>query len=64
MREEERTGIVYGQRMTFTHRDPATGRYWTDDFGKWGGWVDSNKITFDAQAKQPQYKKSVRRCRK
>ncbi len=64
MKHEERTGKVYGQRMVFTHRDPATGRFWTDDWGNTGGWIDSNKIQFDAPAKQPKFRKSGRRCSK
>lgn len=40
-----RSGIAKGHLCLFTHRDPQTGRYWTDDY-KNGSWIESNEIDF------------------
>lgn len=42
-----RTGFVGGKECKFTHHNPATGEWWTDDLkdgDEWGRWVPSDKI--------------------
>lgn len=38
-----------GRKYIFTHRDPQTGRFWSDEIGKDGAWVDSKNINFDVE---------------
>lgn len=65
-----RIGIFNGKKVLFTHRNPQTGEYWTDELRQnprspLGKWVDSKYINFNA--KQPEkaqhFKKSGRRSR-
>lgn len=65
-----RVGIYAGKKVLFTHRNPQTGEYWTDELRQnskspLGMWVDSKNINFDT--KQPEkaqhFKKSGRRSR-
>lgn len=51
-----RLGIVNGKRVLFTHQNPMTGEYWTDELrpnarSPYGMWVDSKEINFSV--KQP-----------
>lgn len=42
-----RIGYIGGKKYLFTHRDPISGFYWSDDIpdGKvFGKWIDPNKI--------------------
>lgn len=42
-----RKGMVGGQEYTFTHWDPKTNSFWTDDVqdGRfWGVWIKGDKI--------------------
>ena len=41
-----RLGIYKEKKYLFTHRDPQSGKYWTDEIND-GMWVDSKKINFD-----------------
>lgn len=46
-----RVGIYAGKKVTFTHRNPQTGEYWTDELRQnarspLGMWVDSKGIKF------------------
>lgn len=41
IRKYGRVGMIGGQRHLFTHRDPISGNYWSDDFDK---WIDASKI--------------------
>ena len=41
-----RLGIYKEKKVLFTHRDPQSGKYWTDEIAD-GIWVDSRKINFD-----------------
>lgn len=65
-----RVGIVGCKKVTFTHQNPQTGAYWTDELRQnsrspFGMWVDSKYINFNA--KQPEkaqhFKKSGRRSK-
>ena len=52
-----RVGIYAGKMVTFTHRNPQTGEYWTDDLrknpkGPFGMWVDSKDIRFEGEPKK------------
>lgn len=52
-----RVGIYAGKKVLFTHRNPQTGEYWTDELRQnarspLGMWVDSRNINFDV--KQPE----------
>ena len=47
-----RIGLYHGNKVTFTHRNPQTGEFWTDDLGKDGRWVDSKDISFDLEPKK------------
>ena len=51
-----RVGIYAGKNVTFTHRNPQTGEYWTDELrpnarSPLGMWVDSKEINFDMEPK-------------
>jgi hypothetical protein len=50
-----RLGIWNGNKYLFTHHDPHTGRYWTDEI-KDGMWIDSRNINFNVD--QPKKTKS------
>ena len=52
-----RLGIYNGKKVMFTHRNPQTGEYWSDEISPYprsplGMWVDSKHINFDV--KQPE----------
>ncbi len=51
-----RLGLFCGKKYLFTHRNPQTGEYWTDEIGKDGMWVDSRMINFNLE--QPKKAKS------
>lgn len=51
-----RLGLYKGKGYLFTHRNPHTGEYWTDELGKQGMWIDSKYINFDVA--QPKKTKS------
>ena len=56
-----RLGIYNGNKVLFTHRNPQTGEYWTDELrpnakSPLGMWVDSKHINFDVS--QPKKAKS------
>lgn len=51
-----RVGIYAGKKVTFTHRNPQTGEYWTDELrpnsrSPHGMLVDSKQINFDLEPK-------------
>lgn len=63
-----RFGIVNGVKREFTHRNPQTGEYWTDELrpnarSPYGMWVDSKEINFDLKPKKSKFRKSGRRSR-
>ena len=52
-----RVGIVGGKKVTFTHQNPQTGSYWTDELrpnarSPYGMWVDSKQINFALEPKK------------
>ena len=52
-----RVGIYAGRKYTFTHYNPQTGAYWTDELrpnarSPYGMWVDSKQINFDLEPKK------------
>ena len=52
-----RVGIVAGKKVTFTHQNPQTGAYWTDEIrpnarSPYGMWVDSKEINFNLEPKK------------
>lgn len=56
-----RVGIAGGKKVTFTHQNPQTGEYWTDELrpnsrSPYGMWVDSRMINFNVE--QPKKAKS------
>ena len=51
-----RLGVFNGKQVLFTHRNPQTGEYWTDEIGKQGVWINSKYINFDVE--QPKKTKS------
>ena len=57
-----RVGIYDGRKYTFTHHNPQTGNYWTDEIGH-GMWIDSKKINFNIEPKKSKFKRSGRKSR-
>ena len=52
-----RLGIVDGKKVLFTHHNPMTGEYWTDELipnsrSQYGMWVDSKQINFNLEPKK------------
>ena len=52
-----RLGIVDGKKVLFTHHNPMTGEYWTDELrpnsrSPYGMWVDSKQINFNLEPKK------------
>ena len=43
IRKFGRIGTVGGKKCLFTHRDPVSGEYWSDDLFD-GKWIDASKI--------------------
>lgn len=63
-----RVGIVAGEKVTFTHQNPQTGEYCTDELrpnarSPYGMLVDSKEINFDLKPKKSKFRKSGRRSR-
>lgn len=51
-----RYGRVGGKNCRFTHHDPATNSYWTDDLSSgsgadkvWGMWVKADSIKWEGR---------------
>lgn len=55
-------GSLNGQYL-FTHRDPHTGRFWSDEIGKDGAWIDSKNINFDVEQPKKTKDRFVRKER-
>ena len=49
-----KTGYYKGKKVTITHRDPATGNVWLDDYqvkkGEYGCWVKSDSVKYEGDA--------------
>ena len=62
-----RKGYYKGKEVTVTHRDPATGQVWLEDYplGKnpilYGCWVNGDSVSYKLETAKPKSKKRRKR---